>query len=673
MPCLVAVLVLLLLLNISNLRAGGLDVLAGEIDGVKAGGMMRAYLLGRVEGPIRRWKGDYEKRKTAEEIAAYQGRMREWVLQAIGGLPERTPLRAQVTGTVRRPGYRIEKIVFESRPKHFVTGLLFLPDAEAFKPPYAGVISPCGHNPLAKEQEVYQSMGAILALSSMAGLVIDPIDQGERGQYLGEGGWPKLSSVSGHINVGIGSILLGQNAARFEIWDDMRAIDYLQSRDDIDPRRIGCAGCSGGGTQTSYMMALDDRISAAAPSCYLTSMEKLLPTYGAPDCEQNLFGQLAFGLEHADWLMMRAPCPTLICAATKDAFDIGGTWETFRYAKRLYSRMGFPERVEILEDDVIHSYESGHREGTAQWMSRWLLGKDRHITEPKIELLTKEECRCTPEGQVMLLPGARSVYDLNEDREKELAKQRKAKWATGERTELLERVRRLAGIRRLSELPKPRIETRGTVARKGYRIEKLLIEPEAGVALPALLFLPDMPKPGNVVLYVHQQGKSHDAGADGPIERLVRGGATVLAVDLRGTGETQAKQSGRVYDDEFKDASLAYLLGRSYVGMRAEDVLTCARYAAERSGDGDSKVQLIAVGNIGIPALHAAALEPELFATVQISRMLKSWATIIHGRLNKNQMPNVIHAAIEYYDLPDLMETLGKQLTLQRPVDAMGN
>ena len=172
---------------------------------------------------------------------------------------------------------------------------------------------------------------------------------------------------------------------------------------------------------------------------------------------------------------------------------------------------------------------------------------------------------------------------------------------------------------------------------------------------------------------VHQQGKSHDAGADGPIERLVRGGATVLAVDLRGAGETQAKQSGRVYDDEFKDASLAYLLGRSYVGMRAEDVLTCARYAAERSGDGDSKVQLIAVGNIGIPALHAAALEPELFATVQISRMLKSWATIIHGRLNKNQMPNVIHAAIEYYDLPDLMETLGKQLTLQRPVDAMGN
>ena len=657
----------------SNARAGELDVLPKEIEGVKPGGMMQRYLLGQIEATVKKWKDDYEKRKSPEEIAAYQRRMREWVLQTIGGLPERTPLNPQITGTVRRPGYRVEKIIFESRPKHYVTALLFLPDAERFKPPYAGVISPCGHNPLAKEQEVYQSMGATLALNGLAGLVIDPIDQGERGQYLGEGGWPKLSSVSGHINAGIGSILLGQNAARFEIWDNMRAIDYLQSRDDIDPKRIGCAGCSGGGTQTSYMVALDDRISAAAPSCYLTSMEKLLPTRGPQDCEQNLFGQLAFGLEHADWVMMRAPTPVLICAATKDAFDIGGTWDTFRYAKRLYSRMGFAERVDILEDDVFHGYESGHRVGTTQWMLRWLLGKDQIVTKPKIELLTKEECRCTPEGQVMLLPGARSVYDLNEDREKELTEQRKTKWSTGRRAELLAEVRRLAGIRRLAELPQPRIETRGEVARKGYHIEKLLIEPEKGVVLPALLFQPDKPEPDGAVLYVHQRGKAFDAGADGPIERLVRDGKTVLAVDLRGTGETQASLSGNLYNEEFRDANIAYLLGRSYVGMRAEDVLVCARHVAERSGDERSKVRLIAVGNVGIAALHAAALEPRLFSSVRISNMLKSWSTIIHSRLNKNQMANVVHAALAHYDLPDLMETLGERLTVERPVDATGS
>ncbi len=658
------------LLIASSVRASELDVLPDQPEGVKPGRLMREYWLGQIQEPIERWKANYEKRKSPEEIAAYQERMRKWVLETIGGLPERTPLQAQITGTIMRPGYRMKKVVFQSQPNHYVTALLFLPESEQFKPPYPGVISPCGHNIHAKEEKVYQSMGAILALNGMAGLVIDPIDQGERAQYLGEGGWPKLSSVSGHINVGIGSILLGQNTARFEIWDNMRAIDYLQSRDDIDPKRIGCVGCSGGGTQTSYMMGLDDRIVAAAPSCYLTSMEKLLPTRGPQDCEQNLFGQLAFGLEHADWLMMRAPCPTLICAATKDAFDIGGTWNTFRYAKRLYSRLGFPERIGILEDDVVHSLGIGHRKGTTHWMSRWLLGKDRPIAEPKVELLAEEECRCTPEGQVMLLPGARSVYDLNEDRERELAKRREAKWTGADRAELLGEVRRLAGIRRLSELPKPRVETRGSLVRKGYRIEKLLIEPEEGIVLPALLFLPEKPKDNNVVLYAHHLGKSHDAEVGGPIEQLVHDGATVLAVDLPGTGETQAKQSDRGYSDEFRDATFAYLLGRSYVGLRTEDVLVCARYVAKRTGT--DTVNLIAVGNVGIAALHAAALEPQLFDRVEISQMLKSWATIIHGRLNKNQMANVVHGALEHYDLPDLMGTLGKKLDVKRPVDAMG-
>ena len=87
----------------------------------------------------------------------------------------------------------------------------------------------------------------------------------------------------------------GSNTARFEIWDGMRAIDYLQSRPEIDPQRIGCTGNSGGGTQTSYLMALDDRIHAAAPSCYITSLPRLLATIGPQDSEQHLFGQLAVG------------------------------------------------------------------------------------------------------------------------------------------------------------------------------------------------------------------------------------------------------------------------------------------------------------------------------------------------------------------------------------------
>ena len=133
-------------------------------------------------------------------------------------------------------------------------------------------------------------------------------------------------------------------------------------------------------------------------------MPRLLATRPR-DSEQNIFGQLAFGVDHADWIMMRAPSPVLICAATKDFFDIGGTWDTFRYAKRLYTRMGFAERVDILENDAGHNYNIVQREGAARWMSRWLLGKDQLITEPQLTLLTEKEYQCIPDGKVMSLPG----------------------------------------------------------------------------------------------------------------------------------------------------------------------------------------------------------------------------------------------------------------------------
>ena len=193
-------------------------------------------------------------------------------------------------------------------------------------------------------------------------------------------------------------------------------------------------------------------------------------------------------MDHADLIMMRATSPVLICAATRDFFDIGGVWDTFRYAKRLYTRMGFAERVDIMENDAGHNYNTLQREAVARWMSRWLLHKNQAITEPPITLLSEQEYQCTPDGKVMSLPGARSVYDLNEDYENELAGRRAAAWASGDREAQLEQVRRLAGIRKLSQLPKPAVESLGTVARAGYKIEKLFIKPEEGVSLPALLF-----------------------------------------------------------------------------------------------------------------------------------------------------------------------------------------
>jgi len=647
-----------------------LSVLPETIDGVKASDMMNHYLRQQARRRFEEWKRDYEQRKTPEQVAEYQKHLREKFVEVIGGLPDRTPLKPRVTGVVRREGYRVEKVIFESQSKHYVTAILFLPDAGKHKPPYPGVLVPCGHSRNGKASDTYQTMGALLALNGMAALVFDPIDQGERGQLLEY--LPGLWGTKAHTMVGVGSILLGRNTAWFEIWDGMRGIDYLQSRPEVAPKRIGCTGNSGGGTQTSYLMALDERIIAASPSCYITNFDRLLNTIGPQDAEQNIYGQLAFGMDHADYLMMRAPTPILICAATGDFFDIGGTWESFHYAKRLYTRLGFAERIDLLENDAGHNYNRLAREGVVRWMSRWLRKIDEPITEPDIKLLSEKEIQCTPNGQVMLLEGARSTYDLNRDFEKELARRRKKLWTTTERAELLNHVRKLAGIRKLGELPKPKVQELDVIERKGYRVKKMILKPEDGIYLPALMFVPAQKPTRGTVLYVHEKGKSADAAPGRPIERLVKAGKVVLAVDLRGTGETQ--QTNQRYFKPYagtdgQDVYTAYLLGCSYVGMRAEDVLVCANFLRQQRA---GRVELIAVGNVSVPALHAAALEPDMFGEVALVRSLVSWSNLIELGRSYNQLVNTVHGALTTYDLDDLAATLRDKLTVEEPLNALG-
>ena len=144
-----------------------------------------------------------------------------------------------------------------------------------------------------------------------------------------------------------------------------------------------------------------------------------------------------------------------------------------------------------------------------------------------------------------------------------------------------------------------------------------------------------------------------------------------MAVDLRGTGETQSSGGwgGDLFGTDIKDVLTAYLLGKSHVGMRAEDVLICARLLAEQY---KGPVDLIAVGNVCVPALHAAALEPNLFASVRLIRGLTSWSDVIESGLSRNQLVNAVHGALTIYDLPDLARVVGDRLTLEQPVDAQG-
>ncbi|MFM7131975.1 MAG: alpha/beta hydrolase family protein, partial [bacterium] len=348
--------------------------------------------------------------------------MHDWFQSALGPWPEKSPLNARVTGTIEGAGVKAEKILFESRPGHTVSAVLYLPNTP---PPWPGVIVPCGHSANGKAAETYQRVSILLARSGLAALCYDPIGQGERLQALKPDGKPLFAgSTAEHTKIGNGSLMVGLQTAHYRVWDGIRALDYLASRPDIDPSRLGCTGNSGGGTLTSFLMAVDDRIVAAAASCYLTSYERLLATIGPQDAEQNITGMIAAGLDHGDFLLARAPQPTMMTVATRDFFDIDGAWSTYREAKKLFGALGLGERVELFEFDDTHGFSMPRRVAATRWLQRWLLEKNDAVTEPEFAILSDQQLQASPTGQVLAMPGEKSVFQINTELAASLAGQR---------------------------------------------------------------------------------------------------------------------------------------------------------------------------------------------------------------------------------------------------------
>ncbi|MBQ9456207.1 MAG: hypothetical protein IJU53_11130 [Thermoguttaceae bacterium] len=446
--------------------------------------MVFEWLLPQIEAAEAKRRADYEAMKTPEQIAEYQARMKKNFIDAIGGFPERTPLNAKITGKIEGPEFTIEKVLFESQPGLYVTANLYLPNEVKYPKPWNGVVVVCGHSHNGKGYENYQRVTALHALNGIAAMIVDPIDQGERFQNIDPVAKKELSaSVHGHNLLGIGSILLGRNTAMFEIWDAMRAFDYMQTRDDIRHENLGLAGLSGGGTQTSYVMALEDRVDVACTCCYTCSLYGLMKMNETQDAEQNIFGQAAFGMDHADYCMMRAPKPTFFGTATKDFFPIEMGWESFRDAKRLYSRMGYGNQVDLTETDNSHGYDKTLREATVRFMLRFLDHREAPIFEPEwLQAHTDEEIQVTPEGFTMLLDGARSTFDLNRDYAKQLAAARKPIDAG-----TVAKIRDLAKVRDAKAFGEMKVQTLGEEKLDGLTVKKLVLEPEPGISLPALL------------------------------------------------------------------------------------------------------------------------------------------------------------------------------------------
>lgn len=686
-----------------------LSVLTTSADGIAPRSQLELALKREFDRQIDRRTEAFEKALKSEAACrAWQDDRRKFLLDHIGGLPARTPLNAAIVGSLPGKGYRIEKIILETQPHFHLTANLYLPtDTPA---PWPAVLIPCGHSHNGKASGQYQRACMLLARNGMAAICYDPIGQGERYQMLDTSTQRKsfldaahvptphpnvrFMCTTEHTMIGVSSALIGANVAQFRVWDGMRVIDYLQSRPDIKADKIGCAGNSGGGTETAYLMALDDRIVAAAPGCYLTTFRRLIESRGPQDGEQNIFGQIEFGLDEADYCIIRAPKPTLICAATRDAtFDFRGTAELFVEAKRFYSRLGAAERMDINASDAPHGFTIQQREATARFMHRWLIGGDKPIRE--LEKLpdtitdkelwelseaewTEAQLQCSPQGQVLLMPGERSAFQINAEIATRLKSERTSAWNKLTDDERRRAIRRRIGARAPDAIPAAKVAAVGEVARDNCTIRKLVLERDDGIRLPALAFIPKQPAT-SATLYLHGASMQEDAGRGGPIDRLVAEGHIVIAAELCGIGETETGHDkpdfgrGRFGRDNLQ-IFIAYLTGRNFVGLRTDDVHRWTRALRDPQllGVKISELNLVAVGEAGIPALHAAALEPGAFKSVSIRRMIPSWESIVGATETFDQWVNVVHGALHDYDLEDLRTLAGKHIAITEPIDALG-
>nr|WP_295928143.1 acetylxylan esterase [uncultured Dyadobacter sp.] len=607
---------------------------------------------------------------TREQWQKRQAEVRAKLANAVGPFPPKTPLNPVITGTLRKEGFTVEKLYFESRPGYHVTAAMFIPDKRQEKAP--AILFCSGHSENGFRSEAYQHLILNYVKKGFIVLAFDPIGQGERIQYQPDE--LKKGATGEHSYAGVQTFIAGVPAANYFIWDGIRSVDYLLTRKEVDPARIGVAGRSGGGTQSAYIAAMDDRVLASAPECYITTFDKLIRSNGPQDAEQNLMFGLESGIDMADFLEVRAPKPTLIVATTRDIFAIQGARDSYDEAKKAFKAFGKADQIQMTEDDAGHASTLKNREASYAFFQKHLHNPGSPV-DLTVEKLTDEELHVTPEGKA--IPGLKgeSMFSLNEKYARGLAENRKnsRKSAAEFFDDLRKKVISVSGFAKPAG--KKDIVFSGRIQRANYAIEKYLVRGSGDYYIPVLWLKPQQ-KSGATVLLLNEEGKAQGLRKEELADQLTNQGFEVVVPDLSGIGELG---NGFIKggDSVVEDVPLnlwffGMLTHKSLVATRAEEIVILAD-AIRKAGTPQTVVAGIAVGTLTSDLLHAAAIENPFSKLVLISP-LTSYQSIAEERLYKPKFAlSAVPGALAKYDLPDLVELLStKGLLLINPVTATG-
>lgn len=599
---------------------------------------------------------------TPEAVRRRQQWVRETFWNLIGGMPERTPLEPRTTGRFERDGYRVEKMVYQTRPGLYVPANLYLPASG--KPPYPGILFQMGHSANGKAAEPYQKCCQGLARLGYLVLAFDPMGQGERAATRME------SADAQHSVPGRQMLLVGDTATRFQVWDAVRSLDVLAAHPLVDPSRLASTGQSGGGTLTMLLMAVDDRLAAAAVSCGNTenfACGDYNPPGSTDDAEQNLLESAPVAFDRWDLLYPLAPKPLLVLASARDFFGtyspryLASGREEFAKLAKVYGVMGASDRIAWDETPAPHALAYYLRTRIYAWFERWLHGRGAgEVREPFVAPEKDETLFAGPTGNVVRDFGSKTPLILTREREASLKRGR-----TNPET-----LRRLLGIGPSQPVTLTQLRR---IPSEGCDI----VAVEAG-SCPAYLYLPHKQVPGKPLLIIADpRGRASRWAEGGLYHQLAAAGSPVCAVDITGIGDLapEASRGNQRYavshatDESYAWASL--ILGRPLIGRRTADLIAFVQAASGHLPG--REVVLVAEGSLAVPALFAAAFEPRIQRAHLVGCLL-SYRCLLDVEQYKFPTANFIPGILLQADLPEIVELAApRRITLAGTVDAAGN
>jgi dienelactone hydrolase len=611
---------------------------------------------------------------TPQDWAATRKAVRSVLEKAWGGFPETPcPLEAHSLGELKRDGYRVEKIVFQTMPNVWMTSNGYVPDGENGRK-YPAVLCVHGHWPGAKQDPVVQSRCIGLVRLGFFVLCVDAFGAGERavqkklGEYHGE--------MTGAMLLPIGRPLSG-----IQVYENMRAVDYLQSRPEVDPERIGITGASGGGNQSLYAGGFDERFLCVVPTCSVGTYQAYLTT---ACCICELVPGILRSTEQGNVLALSANRGLMVTSATQDAFQFSVEQAKISVARaREVAALVSAEGESVVKHTIIeapHHYNQPMREAMYGWMTKHLKGgyDGSPLAEPKIVPEEPEVLRCYPgdsrpedyttlprfafaearrlkllrrDGSDRARLSALSAANSDEERRAILATERQA----------------LAAI--LGPVPAASSSKIGVAkAATDAKNLELTFEVEPGLEIVALC---DLVKRGGagkdqklaILLDVDNGAEQTFSGDTAHAYR--RQGYTIVAPELRATGRYAWPTDKIANAVDHNSAEWSLLIGRPLLGQWAYDVRRTLDTLASHIGSLPAETILVAQGSSAVIGITAAALDTRVSAVTAINGL----ASFASDRPYRGQRLGVM--------VPGLLRDVGDidhiaALIAPRPVSVIG-